>query len=288
MNFVNGNIFSIDEARYYIKSSNEDGKVFCKKSTLSEYNSLLLAKEILSSFSSLEINNHNYKICVPDVYGYENNIIEMQYFDGQNLELLLQNFNTHLQGVDYLNNIFLFLINNGFNWVDFAPRNILLSDDKICLIDFEKSLSGSINDKIKYLQNHVYEEYASFIFENERLYSIDDIFPTELSNNNEIDLQSIKIKRCKYLCEILYNKHKISTLEYFHAWRMILKSEIPFVLDKDMIFPRIYLSKILENKDNSIEPYYLYANRVIKVNECSNLEEKARVLKKLNNMRYLN
>lgn len=280
MESVNNDIFSIDKSRYYIKDGNDNNKFFCKKSTSNEYNSLLLAKEILSSYSSLKINNHNYKICVPDVYRYENNIIEMQYFDGQNLELLLRNFNTHLQGVNYLNNIFNFLIDSGFNWVDFAPRNILLSDDKICLIDFEKNLSDSIDDKMKYLQNHVYEEYTSFIFENERLYSIDDVFSTKSLDDKEINLQSIKIKRCKYLCETLYNKTKISTLEYFLAWKMILKSEIPFVLDNDMFFPRMYLSKILKNKDNSIEPYYLYANKIIEVNECYNLKEKVKVLKK--------
>lgn len=280
MKYINDQIFSIDKSRYYIKDGNDKGRIFCKKSSSIEYNSLLFAKQILSSYSSVKIDGHDYKICVPNVYFYQDNIIEMQYFKGENLELLLRDSSTHSKGVHYLNSILTFLINNGFNWIDFAPRNILINNTEICLIDFEKKLSSSIKDKKKYLQNHVYEEYASFIFESERLLSIDDVFSLGESDNNLISIDSIKIKRCKYLCEILYYNSPISILEYFAAWKMILNAELPFILDNDMIFPRLYLSKLLENKNLSNEPYYNYVNRIIEVNECLKPEEKIKVLKK--------
>lgn len=280
MEYINSDIFSLDKSRYYIKDENENSKFFCKRSTSIEYNSLLLAKQILSSYSVLKIDGHDYKICVPNIYSYQNNVIEMQYFNGQNLELLLRNSSTHYQGVIYLNSILIFLINKGFNWVDFAPRNILINSNEICLIDFEKNLSSSIEDKKKYLQNHVYEEYASFIFENERILSIDDVFSLEECNNKQINIDTIKIKRCKYLCELLYSASKITMLEYFAAWKMILKAELPFILNDNMIFPRLYLSELLKNKHFSSKPYYIYANRIIEVNKCSKLEEKIKVLKK--------
>lgn len=280
MDYINNDIFSIDKSRYFIKNGNKNSKIFCKKSTFNEYNALLFARQILSTYAPLRIDDCDYKIRVPNIYSYQDNVIEMQYFNGHNLELLLRNKDTHLQGVKYLNNILTFLIDNGFNWVDFAPRNILISNDEICLIDFEKDLSSSIEDKRKYLQNHVYEEYGSFIFEDERLLSIDDIFSLDKFNDDVIYIDSIKIKRCKYLCELLYNKYKINTLEYFTAWKKILKAELPFIFNDEIIFPRLYLSKILENKNHSIEPYYNYANRIIEVNECLIPEEKIRVLKK--------
>ncbi len=279
MESVNSDIFSIDKSRYYIKEKNNN-KIFCKKSSPDEYNSLVLARQILSSYSRLKIGNQEYKIIVPKVYKYQDDIIEMQYFSGNNLELLLRSSDTHLDAVNYLNNIFIFLINNEFNWIDFAPRNILLNNNEICLVDFEKKLSSSLDDKTKYLQNHVYEEYASFIFENERLFSIDEVFALKESNNVEMNIDLIEIKRCKYLCEVLYNKNIISTLEYFEAWKMLLRAEIPFILNDNIIFPRLYLSKILKDKNYSNDPYYNYANRVIEFNECTNPIEKVKILKK--------
>ena len=61
---------------------------------------------------------------------------------------------------------------------------------------------------------------------------------------------------------------------------MILKAETPFTLDGEIIFPRLFLSKILEKKNYSNEPYYNYADRIIKINECTDLKEKIRLLKR--------
>lgn len=126
MNFENADIFSIDKSRYFVKCDIQNNKVFCKKSTIEEYNSLILAKQILSSYPNLQIDGYKYKVIVPNVYNYYDNIIDMQYFNGKNLELILRDNNTHFQGVNYLNNILAFLITKGFNWVDFAPKNILI------------------------------------------------------------------------------------------------------------------------------------------------------------------
>lgn len=279
MEYIDKDIFSIDRSRYFIKDEN-GRKIFCKKNTtVNEYNYLLLAKQIISNYTSLKVRGCSYKICIPEVYDYRDNIIEMQFFDGNNLELLLRNNDTHRQGVEFLNNLLTFLMENGFGWIDFAPRNILIGNGEICLIDFEKELSNSIIDEIAYLQNHVYEEYSSFIFENERLLSIDDVFPSKISNSYDIDIDSIKIKRCKYLCELLYNKSQINILDYYVAWKLILEAELPFVFNNSMFFPRLYLSKLLKDKTFSNEPYYNYANKIIEVSKCHLPKEKIRILK---------
>lgn len=279
MKYVDTNIFSIDESRFFVENKGS-GLNFCKLSSLREYESLLYAKQILESYSTLNICGHNHKIVVPDVYDFKNNIINMKYFRGQNLESLLRNKNTHKIGVKYLNEIFTFLFDKGFGWQDFAPRNILLNSDIICLVDFEKGISNCINDKTKYLQNHVYEEYSSFLFEKERCISIDEVF-AENDNAEKIDLNSIKIKRCKYLCDLLYNKSEISCLEYYKAWKKILKAEIPFVIDNNIIFPRIFLSKTLANKDSSNAPYYNYANKILEINNCTKNNDKVLILKSI-------
>ena len=278
MEYIDKNIFSLDCSRYFIKHDNKNRRIFCKKSTIMEYKHLLLAEQLLSTYSLLKVNNRSYKVCVPNIYAYHDSIIEMEFFNGYNLELLLRNENTHLQGVKFLNNLLIFLLEKGFNWIDFAPRNILIGNNQICLIDFEKELSSLIIDKSIYLQNHVYEEYSSFIFENERLLSIDDVFSIKTFNNYDVNINSIKIIRCKYLCELLYNKSHINILDYYDVWKLILKAEIPFIFNENMIFPRLYLGGILKDKEISNKPYFKYANKIIEINECNSPEEKFKIL----------
>lgn len=278
MDDINQKIFSLDSSKYFIKFSNQNGKIFCKRSTSDEYNSCILAKDILSRYPDIKIGNNYYQIRIPQLYNYSNGILEMEFFYGDNLELLLRSKETHSQGVLYLNSILEFLISKGFNWGDFAPRNILINDNEICIVDFEKSLMNFIDNQIEYLQNHVYEEYSSFIFENERLWSIDDVFLLNETENVNISIESIKIKRCKYLCKLLYNTETISLLEYLNAWKLILKAEIPFIYNDNYIFPRIYLSKTLENKKETDTVYYDYAKEIIEISGFKSPKEKIKLL----------
>ena len=274
MTKIDDNIFSLDKSRFYIKDDHNGKKIFCKKSTEIEYNSLLFAKNLISTYTNLQIDNCSYNIIIPTVYNYENNIIDIEYFDGYNLESLLRNPNYHIIAVKYLNALFSFLLENGFNWVDFAPRNILINENNICLVDFEKGLTSTINDSKLYLQNHVYEEYSSFIFEKERLLSIDEVFSIHEKKDDKIFINSIHIKRCKFLCELLYDKLEITLQDYMKAWKMILYAEIPFILNDNMFFPRLYLSNLLGNKKCDESTYYSYASKIIEVNNSKNNEEK--------------
>ena len=258
-NFLNGKkIVSFDNNKTWVIEK-EDKFVFCKKTNKSEDNTIKKISKILNE-SKILINDKEYFLYIPKVYNWDNNnkILYMQFCHGKNLEFILRDEKTHKLGCTILNEVLNFFIVNKIFWVDFAPRNILINNNKIILVDFEKGLSPKNTKVYDYLRNHVYEEYCLFLFENERIYSDDFVFKIRKSEENEIynisEIKSIRIK--EMAIKLGYNK-QITNTEYIEILKIFILVEKPKIIDGSFYFPGVYLDNIITDNNN------LYINKYI-------------------------
>lgn len=74
--------------------------------------------------------------------------------------------------------------------------------------------------------------------------------------NNTIDYIYIKYYNLKYQ---QYNKME----EYLNIQKMILKAEEPFYNGTELVFPRVQLVKMLEDKSINPSVYQKYANEIL-------------------------
>ena len=260
------NVFSFDEKKIKISDN-----CVHKISNIIEYQNLLHLREKLKG-SKILIDNKRYTLYIPHVYSYHDGMIKMEYFSGNNLELLLRNPVTHNYAVKILNGVLLYIIQNEIWWSEFAPRNILISNNTICLIDFEKEID-SFNNKILFLRNHVYEEYISFIFYKERIFDDDQIFKLQDNENNfYFPISDIKIKRILYLAKLYLKKNIISYQDYLFLYKMITNVETPYISNEgEFVFPRIHLGTLLIDKEIDNNAYNNYCSEVIKRYEKSKI-----------------
>ena len=110
-----------------------------KKGTIEEANNQRIIKKLLTN-KKITICGTKYTLTCPEIYSVSDGVIEMEYFDGTNLELFLKDRSTRKMGVEFLNTLIKFFIDNKIYWVDFAPRNVLISSDTIVFVDFEKGI----------------------------------------------------------------------------------------------------------------------------------------------------
>lgn len=236
-----------------------------KKTSYQEKDNLLKAKNFLKN-KSIKINDIHYSIQVPNIYAWNKNtnILSMSYCQGENLELLLRNPHTRQRAIPFLQSTMRFILAQHFYWQDYAPRNIIIDDETIYLIDFEKGLDFSINDLQSFFRNHVFEEYSSFLLPNECLISSEQIFfPSIKEKNKKINISDIKVKRIKSIAIALGYTDTISMKEYLNIQKMILKAEEPFYNGTELVFPRVQLVKMLEDKSINPSVYQKYANEIL-------------------------
>jgi hypothetical protein len=188
----------------------------------------------------------------------------MSYCSGENLELLLRNADTRQSAIPFLQAMLKFVLKKKFYWQDFAPRNIIINDEIIYLVDFEKGLEFSTNNLQTFFRNHVFEEYSSFLLPDERLISCEKIFsPSTEEKNKKININDIKVQRIKHIALALGYNDVISMEEYLNIQKMILKAEEPFYKEKELVFPRVELTKMLENKNTDSNAYFKYATEIL-------------------------
>jgi len=254
--FKDEKIVSYDSTKIWTKTINKEKLVF-KKTNKNKINNLnKIKKQILNR--ELNINNKKYKLVIPEIINWnkKNKLLCMEYCNGKNLEFILRNKSTHTKGVIYLNEILTFLIKNRIFWIDFAPRNILISKDKIYLVDFEKGIFPKKNTIYSYLRYHVYEEYCLFTLKNERIFDLDYVFKIR---KNEIDvfynINEIKSNRIKSIAQNLGYKNIITNKEYLDIWKILLVVEEPKIKNNQYIFPGVELDKIFNKKQNNLDIY---------------------------------
>ena len=163
---------------------------------------------------------------------------------GDNLEIILRHGSTHETGAEYTNELLKFFINNGFYWGDFAPRNILISDEKISIVDFERGLKENIVSQQLYLSENVYEEYGAFLLPSERIFCVEDIFSS--TDNSFISFDDISSKRVKMILNYLGFDKFVPLKSYLLAVKIIVINEEPYVKDNEIIYPLIELEDFIK------------------------------------------
>ena len=197
--------------------------IFCKKTEVSEVKNIIKMNKLLQN-KNININNDKYKLKVPNIYNWDNNkgILSMEFCKGKNLEFYLRNENTYNEGQLILNKLLDFFVQNKIYWLDFVARNIIVGENKIYFVDYEKGFARK-NIKIKeFFRNHVYEEYCVFLFLKDRKYNIDEILDLKREKNSTFNLSEIKCKRCYKVAQLLgYNK-TITKKQYLDILKMII------------------------------------------------------------------
>ena len=245
-------VISLDEGRIVFNE-----KEVIKLTSESEKACLVKASETLKTFSPFSFQGKEYNICTPNVYDFSNGKLTMERCFGDNLEILLRG-SKHSVNALLVNELLKYFIENKFFWKDFAPRNIMINDNYIYIMDFERGLVlGSININ-DYFANNVYEEYSAFLLPDERQISIDEALPLNINCEN-ISATGIESKRIKTILKQLGYTTSCSLKDYYEAVRMLINAETPFVSKGEIIFPLVELEDYI--KENGYEKY---AKRIIK------------------------
>lgn len=269
----NNKIISFDNEKVWMHEE-EGKKTIFKKSSNSEVKNLVKAMNFLKNKSIL-LGDVNYSLHVPDVLGWnqDSQTLQMSFCSGMNMELLLRDKESRKKYMPLFQRIFIFMFKEGFYWEDFAPRNILIDGTNISLVDFEKGLNFYDTDPIQFLRGHVYEEYSSFLLEEERLLDKEAVFsPTSAEKTELIEVKSIPVKRIKATAIALGYPCTITKEQYLNIQSMFITAETPYTLQGNLVFPRIHLEEILEDKQTNPRAYIDYASEIIKSCKQKNID----------------
>ena len=270
-------IVSYDETKTWVTDINGE-YIFNKKTGSSELINLGLAKEKLEG-RSVMLEGKKYTIHIPNVIFWNETdcVLQLEYCMGNNLEFLLRDADTHKRGVNILNSILDFLINNRIYWVDFAPRNVILSESKIYIVDFEKGFMDEESSLVDVLRNHIYEEYCLFLFRDERKKIVDGIFDVETDSNVVIRVDSIKNNRIREIAKLLGYKTNILKSDFLDILRIIIDVEEPYIEDNKQIYPGVILDKYMIN-NNSDNPILDYSKKVLELHKLKETKNRVQVI----------
>ena len=248
--YNNISIVSYDPSKTWITFANNK-YTFHKRTNNLEVKSLMLMDKILQG-QYIVIDKKTYTLCVPKIIKWNNEILDLTYEKGINLEFLLR-FENHDLGVKILNSLLAFLLKNKIYWIDFALRNILISENQIVLVDFEKGIMDKNVSEVNFLREHIWEEYSLFLLKKERQLNLEQIF---VDNSNEmIDISKIS-KRYYNIAKLLNYPKIITKQDYLNILKIILISEEPYIKNGKIIYPGVILDEIITSKiDNPILEY---------------------------------
>ena len=263
-------VISLDLQKVWYETI-DNKKVVHKKTSYNEIKNLTKAQEFLKD-KIIIVNDTKYSIKVPEIYSWDENtnVLTMSFCSGKNLELMLRNKDERATAIPFLQKMMGFVIKKHFYWQDFAPRNIIIDSNTIYLIDFEKALTFKVDNLLNFLRPHVFEEYSSFLLPSERLLSTKQVFsPSNGDKNMRISIDAIKVKRIKSVATALGYKSYISREQYLNIQSMIMKAEEPFETETGIVFPRVHLVEMLENKAIDPSIYYKYSLEILSRNNIS-------------------
>lgn len=261
-------IISLDLTRTWCEELNHV-LVFKKITQKAEVNLLQFASKALDG-RQISIDGHCYTLHVPKVYDWneQSSVVTMSYCEGENLECLLCTPTTRNFAIKILQELLKFVIFNKFFWYDFAPRNILINSDSIFFVDFEKGIDNNVEHLKLFLRNHVFEEYSSFLMKNERIYSSEYVYTLyDGERDVSINISDVKVKRFKAVALQLGYTDTIKLSELLGVQHLIINAEEPRIIDHELIFPRIKLVKMLEDKLRNPQVYIEYAKLIVEKSE---------------------
>lgn len=258
-------IISMDSKKVWFETSGN--KKVCKKRTSQkEFESLIQASNFLEN-KKLNIFQREYKILTPNIVSWDNRkgILTMEFCEGENLEGIICDIQTRNFGVKILQQMMWFVLKEKFFWADFAPRNIIINEDNIYIMDFEKGIMDENTKLEEYLRLRVYREYSSFLLQEERGIDIDTIFTLRRNEENEL----IDVNTCSRRIVILAREtgyYPVMTKKQSLDMRKkIIEAEKPYISHNHIVYPRIKIEKLLE--DRSDQAYKVYSRFVLKNND---------------------
>lgn len=256
----NVNVVSFDPTKTWVTIEN-DKSIFCKKTNKKELKFLKYARKRLNN-KTIDINSEIYTIYVPSIINYKNGILYLEYCNGNNLELILRNNNTHKNGVVILNTLLKYLIKNKIFWIDFAPRNIIIDKPNIFIVDFEKGFQNRLSSVNNYLLAHIIEEYYLFLLKNEREFFLEN-------NIKYFNMKKVKIDRFQKILSLLFDSDRLTKKKYFDVLQVLLTVEEPFIYNNLIIYPGVILDDVLTKGDNK-DIINIYASYIVKLYKLKN------------------
>lgn len=260
-------VISLDTNKVWYENT-ATKKIVHKTTSINEKENLLKASTFLTN-KHIIMNGQNYSIQVPQIYSWndDSNTLTMSFCSGENLELMLRDKKKRKLAIPFLQNMMNFILKEHFYWQDFAPRNIIISEDIVYLVDFEKPLTFKVDNILTFLRPHIFEEYSSFLLPNERVITTDQVFtPTSKDKNKKINIEDIKVKRIQSIAIALGHTDFITYEQYLKIQSMMIKAEEPFISKDEIVFPRVELVKMLEDKKTNPSVYIDYASTILKKN----------------------
>ena len=238
----------------------------------------------------LVIGKKEYTLKVPEILGWNNSTqtLTMEFCQGENLQHILcsQEGSTRGEGVAIMNEVLKKILELKVAWSDCAPRNIIVGDFEISFIDFEKYSKEPIKDNRAFLQHHVFGEYASFLLEDERMFSTEDVFSTQTSVP-KLGKRTIAVAR-----KLGLDPDNLSSADDLTIQKMFIEAESPYRKeDGSIVFPRLaldlftgsgptpntekYINEILKSK-KSCEQRLRFNQKAVKHNSILNDDKKSK------------
>lgn len=270
-------VVSLEDQKVTLSKSKEGQLVVIKKTNDKEYQNLIQIKKHLQSVdANFEYGGaYEYRVITPLIKSWNSSegLLETEYFDGENLEVLMQTSNSESrrQSVTFLKYFIQWMRLNGIVWNDAAPRNILINQNKkeVCLVDFER---GCVFQEWPYSQTDfdflirglVFEEMSAFLFTEERNEIFGNIWYGE---DKIITSKSFRGKREPILYMNIYGEFgEFISSDKLNRIRMLMADMLtPYKLENGTIF---FPLTILANAGSPEK----YANLLLKLTQIDKKE----------------
>ena len=254
-------IISFDPNRVWFEEI--DNKKVCKKRTSKkEVESLMQASKFLMN-KKLNVFEKEYELSTPEILSWNENtgILTMSFCKGDNLESIICEGKNRSFGVNVLQETMFFVLKEKFFWRDFAPRNIIIQDNNIYIMDFEKGIGNKNITLEEYLRLRVYREYSSFLLPEERGIDIDKVFTLRKNEDNKLIKVDTCSRRIIILAKAMGYYPYMTDGQNQNMRKLVIQAEQPYRSNGEIIYPRIDIERLLEDKSD--EAYEKYARLII-------------------------
>lgn len=252
---IDDRIISLTKGRVGVIQRNNTSFVF-KKTSRPEYCNYMKAKHLLSQHNTtICICGKQYSLSLPTHIEWNNthSTLLLDYIPGVNLEISLRDNCTYSFGAEVMKNILSFMTTIDFFWLDFAPRNIIISEQtrEIFLVDFEKGFLSSYHSAYEYLAL-IMEEYSAFLLPVDNPY-LDDLDSLFHKNKDLLRVHLLrKSKRIAALINLL-GKSQIDRADTDIAiYIALIRAQIPRKKRDSIQFPIVDWEQILLDNDYEI------------------------------------
>lgn len=273
------NVLSFDSSRVRIDRDRYGNRYVYKKTTDTEWENLRRARTHLTQVPlfvrSSQYGSVRVMAAKPVLWDEKTSQLSTPLYKGRNLEFLLRTtLGNHRPNVlDFTKRLFEGFRTHGFMWGDFAPRNILWSQDRrrLHLVDFERELylhtePVAHKEFAEYVSRYSREEFSAFLMPHEQLVVFNDITDRDAPQHKLVLIKQIHSKRKRAILDVCFclstGECPVQTLRTVEE--LMTNVATPFWVNNRIITP-IDVLDIIGNKGGP----YAYARTVQMVQpEC--------------------